>query len=73
MGCVAVTRYFARIVEFIHGALGRQRDDTVYLDTDGLLFVAQKFSQNETNRNERTVVVVPEVEFSREVFKHFHV
>ena len=67
--CVAVTRYFARMVEFIHGAPGRQRNDTVYLDTDELLFFAQNFSQKGTNRNERTVVVVPKVQFSRGVLE----
>ena len=58
------------MVEKIHVAPTRQRDDTVYLDADGFLFVAQNFPQIETYRTERTVVVVHEVQFSREVLEH---
>ena len=59
------------MVEVIHVAPRRQRDDTVYLDADGFLFVAQNFPQIETYRTERTVVVVHDVQFSREVLEHF--
>ena len=73
MGCVAVARYLARMVESIHVAPRRQRDDTVYVDADKLLFVAQNFSQKETNRNERTAVVVQEVQFLKRSARTFDV
>ena len=65
------THHARLMVEVIHGAPRRQRDDTVYLDADGFLFVAQNFPQIETYRTERTVVVVHDVQFSREVIEHF--
>ena len=55
------THHARLMVESSHVAPRRQRDDTVHLDAHGLLFVAQKISQKETNRNERTVVVAHEV------------
>ena len=55
------THHARLMVESIHVAARHQRDDTVHLDADGLLFVAEKISRKETYRTERTVVVAHEV------------